>query len=261
VALALAAALAASPARAGELRPLRWDPAVSGPLAGGAAGLLLLGGLLREPLGPASCRSCSPNGFDAGAREALVLPYPATARGLSGALSAALVVGAGTEALLVARAGGDPRSGLVDLLVIGEASLVALDVALVLQHATGRERPWVHAGNYPEPVRTPETADNLSFPSGQTTLAFSVATAAGTVAFLRGWRHAPWVLGVGLGLASVVGYLRIAGDVSWTTDVLAGAALGGAAGFGMPWLLHRPEGRQPQAVRVVPAPGGLALLF
>lgn len=259
--LALLALLAAAPGRADELRPLRWDPALDPALTAGAAGLLLLGAVLREPLGPAACRDCAPGHFDAEARIALVWPFPATARSASGALAVALVVGAGAEAWLEARAHGDPGSGLVDLLVMAQAVTVALDAGLLLQHATGRQRPAVRYGDDPGSVHQPGVDDNLSFPAGQATLAFSVAAAAGTVAFMRGSRLAPWVLGIGLGLASVIGYLRIAGDMNYATDVLAGAALGGATGFALPWLLHRPEQGPPAAVRLVPAPGGLALVF
>jgi membrane-associated phospholipid phosphatase len=170
-------------------------------------------------------------------------------------VATALVLGAGAEAWLVAHAHGDPRSGLVDVLVIAQAAAVALDAGLLLQHAVGRQRPFVHYANYPDPARAPGTDDNLSFPAGQVTLAFSVATAAGTVAYLRGSRLAPWVLGIGLGLATVVGYLRVAGDMNYVTDALAGAALGATTGWALPWLLHRPEAAPPSAVRLVPAPG------
>lgn len=242
-----------------RLRPLRYDLQADLPLTFGAAAVLLVGTLAREPLGPAACRACAPNAFDVTARDALLLGFPDLARTASGALSAGLALTAGAGALLVARADGDPRQGLVDLVVIGEAVVVALDAALVLQHATGRQRPFVRYGNYPDPARPPLTADNLSFPSGQATFAFSLVAATSSVAFLRGWRHAPWVLGVGLVLASAVGYLRVAGDVNYATDVLAGAALGGLIGGGLPWLLHRPE--EAGAVRLRPAPGGLALVF
>lgn len=47
-----------------------------------------------------------------------------------------------------------------------------------------------------------------------------------------------WV--VGLSLASVAAYSRIAGDLHYATDVLAGVAFGSAVGFGVPYFLHRP---------------------
>jgi membrane-associated phospholipid phosphatase len=257
----LALLLATATARADELRPLRWDPAVDGAILAGSLGLLVLGGVAGEALGPAACRTCTPGSLDDQTRHALVLPFTAAARTAAGAVATALVLGAGAEALLRARAHGAAGDGLVDVAVIAEATTLALDAGLVLQHAVGRQRPYVHYADWPGPVHRPTTDDNLSFPAGQVTLAFAVATAAGTVAYLRGSRLAPWVLGVGLGLATVVGYLRIAGDMNYLSDALAGAALGSAAGVAIPWLRHRPEDGPAAALRLVPAPGGFALLF
>jgi membrane-associated phospholipid phosphatase len=61
-------------------------------------------------------------------------------------------------------------------------------------------------------------------------------------------------------LASAVGYLRVAGDQHWATDVLAGAAVGGLVGWAVPWVFHRV--RRPGArVTVLPAPGGFAVVY
>jgi membrane-associated phospholipid phosphatase len=71
---------------------------------------------------------------------------------------------------------------------------------------------------------------------------------------MRGYESAPWILGLGLAGAATTGYLRVAADAHWATDVLAGAAFGAAVGVAVP-LLHRvPD------VRLVPAPGGVAVL-
>lgn len=48
--------------------------------------------------------------------------------------------------------------------------------------------------------------------------------------------------GLGLGAAVTAGWLRIAGDKHYFTDVLTGALVGSAIGFGMPYLLHRRGG-------------------
>jgi membrane-associated phospholipid phosphatase len=67
-----------------------------------------------------------------------------------------------------------------------------------------------------------------SFPSGHTTVAFALASAASANARGLGWLTYP--------LAGVVGLSRISDDKHWTSDVVAGAALGTATGF---WVAGR----------------------
>jgi membrane-associated phospholipid phosphatase len=74
-------------------------------------------------------------------------------------------------------------------------------------------------------------------------MAFSTAVAAGTVATMRGYRGAPYVWALGLPLALLSGYLRIAADRHYVSDVLVGAALGSAFGALTPWLMHRVRAR------------------
>ena len=84
--------------------------------------------------------------------------------------------------------------------------------------------------------------DDLSFYSGHTTEAVSLAVAAGTVSSLRGYRLAPLVWSAGLPIALTSGYLRIAGDRHYFTDVLVGAIAGASVGLLVPYVFHRPEG-------------------
>jgi membrane-associated phospholipid phosphatase len=83
----------------------------------------------------------------------------------------------------------------------------------------------------------------MSFFSGHTTWAFALAASSGTVASMRGYELAPVVWAVGLPLAAATGYLRIAADRHYLSDVLVGAAVGTAVGIGFPRLMH---GRQPE---------------
>lgn len=69
--------------------------------------------------------------------------------------------------------------------------------------------------------------DLVSFPSGHTLTAFGVATLLLLGLQLRGWRLA----GV-LALASLIGLSRIAVGAHWPLDVLGGALLGTACGWG-----------------------------
>jgi hypothetical protein len=73
-------------------------------------------------------------------------------------------------------------------VVVAQAVMVALGVSYTVKALVGRERPDVHAL---APADKPGDAeDNLSFYSGHTTLATSLAVATGTVATIRGYRGA-----------------------------------------------------------------------
>ncbi len=108
-----------------------------------------------------------------------------------------------------------------------------------------RERPFVHfLPRAPDAVRALTTSpsdDNLSFFSGHTTLAFSLATSAGTIASMRGYRLAPLTWGVGLANAFTIGYLRIGADKHYFSDVTIGALVGTAIGVGIPLIFHSPS--------------------
>jgi membrane-associated phospholipid phosphatase len=73
---------------------------------------------------------------------------------------------------------------------------------------------------------------------------------------MRRYRWAPVIWGVGLVSAAAVGYLRIAADQHYFTDVLVGAAAGSAIGFAIPYGLHRGAG----TLAVSPLPDGGAML-
>jgi membrane-associated phospholipid phosphatase len=223
-------------------------------LSGAAAGALTL---FADRLTPNHCRFCDPNPLDRGVRATLRWPDTRSAALASdllanGVMPAAAVAVAGLAAL---GDGGAPQAG-EDLLAISEAVLLSIDLNLVVKSAAGRIRPAAWAEG-----RTDGTDSNRSFYSGHTALAFSLAASAGTVATIRGYKSAPWVWAVGMTLAAGVGYLRMGADAHWMTDVLAGAAIGGAVGFAVPWTLHRPRGGKPPAVQLLPAPGGFALIF
>ncbi len=130
----------------------------------------------------------------------------------------------------------------VDALLITEATVIAADVNQLVKFAFARERPFVHyLPRAPDAIRAltdSPSDDNLSFFSGHTTLAFAVATAAGTVNSLRGYRLAPLVWGAGLTMAASVGYLRIAADKHYFSDVMTGAIVGSFIGVGVPLIFH-----------------------
>ena len=89
-----------------------------------------------------------------------------------------------TYLLLSANAGGDVDAGLVDSLLVTEAAAAALLVNQVVKLLVGRQRPYARFGN---DLGYSRSEDNLSFYSGHTSLAFSVAAATVTVASMRGY--------------------------------------------------------------------------
>jgi membrane-associated phospholipid phosphatase len=214
----------------------------------------------KADLAPAACIWCAPNAFDTAARDALKWSNTDAADALSyvtGYALAPIVAIAGDA--LVAWRDGRARDAAVDTLLIAEATVVALDVDQATKFIAGRERPFVHALAPADKARTAQPSDNnVSFFSGHSTLAFSLATASATVATLRGYRNARWLWPAGLLVAALTGYLRIAADRHYLSDVLVGAAVGSLSGFAVPWLFHqRAEGKAAVPVATAsPMPGG-----
>lgn len=236
-AAALVAISLAASARAGGPDPLEYQPRIDVPVAIGATAAWIGSELLKPKIGPETCRFCEPNRLDAAVRNAVVWEHPAAARHASDALVFAVIPASMVaNQLLSARAEGDWKAGFVDLLVVAEAAAIAQDLNQLVKFSVARERPFVH---YADPSRPHEPDDDVSFYSGHTTFAFALASSAGMVSSLRGYKSAPWVWGIGMSLAAGAGWLRMGGDMHWFTDVLVGAAMGTAVGAGLPWLLHR----------------------
>ncbi len=142
---------------------------------------------------------------------------------------------------------------LPDALIIAEAVSLSAFTTELVKIAAGRQRPYAHFGG-----GSTSPSDNNSFYSGHTSLAFSLAAASGTVATMRGYRLAPLVWGTGMAIAATTGYLSIAADRHYLTDVIAGAVLGSAFGVGIPYLFHRPkeEGSSRISLSAAPLDGG-----
>lgn len=239
--LAQAAVLAAvlalpAPVRAQQPpRILEVDRAQTWAVTGGATGALLLALAFQKQLAPTTCRWCGSNGFDTSIRDALKWKDTGAASLGSDVLQFGVpVLAMGSLVLSGLDAGGKGRVVGEDLLVTAEAVSVALLAMQVTKLAAGRIRPYAWA----DPGSVQGRNAYASFFSGHTTATFAVASAAGTVARLRGYRAWGWILGVGMAAAATTGYLRIAADRHWATDVIAGAAVGSLAGFGLPVWLH-----------------------
>jgi len=256
VAVALSCVLG-SGARADQ-EALRTDWRVDGAVT--AAAFALWGGtqLFEGELAATSCRWCNPGRVDVAVRDALRW-NDTSAANLASNLGAYLFVPLTSLGLLALEARREDRLAELpaDGLVIAEAVALNGALAQIVKLAVGRERPFVHALPADQKPLTAHPADNnVSFYSSHTSFAFSLAVSTGTVASMRNDRWAPLIWAVGLAGATAVGYLRVAADQHYFTDVLAGAAVGSAIGFAVPYGFHR----QPGALAVSPVPGGGAML-
>jgi membrane-associated phospholipid phosphatase len=110
-----------------------------------------------------------------------------------------------------------------------EASIIAAGlITPVVKEVVGRERPSYGAGH----ASFSPFSGRASFPSGDATLAFSVASVVAAHA------SSVWLKGTAWGLAGLVGWERIHLDQHWASDVVAGALIGSAVGE---WVVHRHE--------------------
>jgi membrane-associated phospholipid phosphatase len=199
--------------------------------------LALIGGGIAEGVAnaskPASCSWCTPPPFDSWVRSHLVW-----SAGRQVANAASWVTGYGVPGMLVflanrtpLPAAQDPDGTLTtmkraqDLALVSEAWAVNDGINQVVRHDVARLRP--------------DRSDNGSFYSGHTSDAFAMVMALYTTHRLRHDQDAHHVLVVGLPFAAITGYLRIAADKHYASDVLVGAAAGSAVGFIIPTLHHR----------------------
>lgn len=147
----------------------------------------------------------------------------------------------------VATAGGFDRDhSSLDVLLVAEASVVAVGVNQTVKMIAGRARPYARAqaGLAPDALASPSKPDdNLSFFSGHAAFSFALATSAGTIASLRGYRGAPVIWATAVPMAGVASFLRIAADKHYVSDVVVGAIVGAASGVLVPIVFH---GREPR---------------
>lgn len=238
---------------------LRYDAGIDVPILVGGAVFYGTSEVFKGLWAPPRCRWCDRrdggedhlNGLDAAARRALLWGNPRDAALLSdvGLFVLAPLLTFGVQAGAARDAGQVPATG-ENLVIVGEALVVAMAVNQVAKLTFGRERPFVHA--LPEDAKgkaSQPSDNNLSFFSGHATATFTLAAASGTVAALRGYRLAPLAFATGGTVAALTAYLRIAADRHYLTDVLVGAAFGTAVGVALPVLVHgrRDEGGPPSA--------------
>jgi membrane-associated phospholipid phosphatase len=259
IALALLVAVAPPARGATPPIPLQYNLALDATITGALGASIALLAIYQPELLPKSCRWCTPPGIDIDARNALVWKdHARTADTLSTVTLVAIPASAMTYLLLAANSRGDASAGLVDSLLVTEAAAVALLMNQVVKLLVGRKRPHVFFQN---DLGYSESEDNLSFYGGHTSFAFSVTAATVTVAAMRGYTGVGIVAGVGFTLSTVVGYLRIAADQHFLTDILVGAAVGGLVGWAVPRIFHSPVPTASTGAGLGMPPVGLTLAF
>jgi len=199
-------------------------------------------------LSPDVCRWCDPTGIDRATRDALRWHDTELAKDLSN-IGAYGVTPGFTVGLVLAGTLADPSTAAMidDLGPILETAMIVRWVTRFIKLGTARQRPYAH---YTGPI---DEDDNVSFVSGHSSSAFAVVVSGAMVARMRGYKSEPYLWIGGTLLAATTGYLRIAGDRHYLTDVLSGAVLGTAAGLTVPLLMKRD-------VSVVPTRDGIALV-
>ncbi|MEZ4400318.1 MAG: phosphatase PAP2 family protein [Kofleriaceae bacterium] len=212
----------------------------------------------KDAVSPASCRWCAANGLDDGLRTALRWKSPGTPNTLSN-LTGFVVAPVLSLGLLELEAALDDRRAdwFHNGLILTETTVLSLSANYLVKAAVGRERPDVHQLAPADKLLTKHPAENnLSFYSGHSTLAMTLAVAAGTTAHLRGYRHEWLVWGTTVPVALATGYLRIAAERHWSSDVLTGWVVGAGFGVAIPYLLHTERG-EAAPMPVVSRSGGV----
>ncbi len=192
--------------------------------------------LLRDTLVPERCRWCEPPGFDRAARNAVVWNNSDRANTLSNfnAYLVSPIVGFG---LLIASDHDASATRLIDdLLPILETVAFTQLAMQFAKLAVLRQRPYAH---FDTTNAAFNSDDNLSFPSGHSSLGFAITTSAGLVAHWRGYKTEPYIWALGITLSLTTEYLRMAADKHYLSDVLTGGLVGVGAGLLVPRLMRR----------------------
>lgn len=169
---------------------------------------------------------------------------------------AGLVVTVGLPLTLLALAPGSATTTVA--MMFGETVLLTNGIVQLTKPALRRWRPYVYNDDpdIPPDLKQSKGA-RQSFPSGHAANVFASAVFLSTVyGALRPDSPArPWIWAGSLTAAGTVSYLRYAAGKHFPTDIIAGAALGGAIGWVVP-ALHRSDDVR---VSVVPGRDGTAL--
>jgi hypothetical protein len=147
---------------------------------------------------------------------------------------------------LTAAAGANDNDTFAHLAENTTIVLESMSTAMALNQMTkllaGRQRPCAHFGlDRERPCFSEGSDNNLSSFSGHAAFTSSLAVSSGMVASMRGYRLAPLVWASGAVITVSTGYLRLAADKHYLSDVVTGTVIGSAIGFFVPYLFHGPR--------------------
>jgi hypothetical protein len=204
-----------SPVSPQNLTPLSYDWTVEGIVTGalGVSTITLL--LLGKTLAPLDCKWCVPGTIDGNLSKSIQWSNPTTANTISNVMEVLVPAGVMGFGLIQGYRLHDQEAGWASVLLITQATSLAMLTNVIVKYTTGRARPYVWQG---KPDLYPATGSdaNVPFFGGHTTFVFAVVVSGSTLFFMQDMPGAPWVLGVGLAAASFTAYLRMAADKHYT---------------------------------------------
>ena len=199
------------------------------------------------------CTWCDPPGFDRSIRDALRWERRLVASKASDVL--AFAASPIALASLMIAASGEHRSlrrTFDDVSPMIESAIIVSLMQSTAKYVVRRSRPFVR---FAPPGRLYYHDDNTAFWSGHTSAVFAETFACGIIAHERGYKLEPAIWATGITFGVVTGYLRLAADMHYASDVAVGVILGIGVGIAVPYLLHRSSlERDPDAVTLRSAP-------
>lgn len=208
------------------------------------------GSVYKSTFGSPACRWCDPPGFDRSARDALLWNDTDRAKTYSNVSAYVLSPIVGVSLLVASDHDAGTARLIDDLLPIAETVVITQLLNRFIRYAVQRERPPDHFGTS---GRDPAEDLNPSFPSGHTTFGFAITTSAGMIAHWRHYKTEPYIWAAGITMSVATGYLRVAADQHYVSDVFVGALVGAGAGLLVPRLMRRD-------LQLVPVKDGAAVV-